>query len=595
MNEIRLESSLLGFCSLNDDIVLLRNLGVLLRNDEDYVRHSDRVMLISGGGAGHEPGPANGFIGRGMLSAAVSGNVFTSPSVTRFDIISSRFQQTMIHKYFSCLAAILQANDVNREILLIINNYTGDRLNFGLAVEMARNIHNYRHVKLLIVDDDCSIDNPRESTGRRGLAGINLISKIAGAMSAQGACLNEIYEMCSTNLLLNRLIRTIGFCFRHESSNVLTAIEIGYGIHGEPGAMIIEKAGSFKPVIDILKEKLRLNEVKADAVLLFNNLGGASEYIFNVFVKEFMELVEGLPIRVVKIYAGKFLTSLSKEAISVTVLEVHDPRILEYLEMPIRTPAGDLFNSPFKLCKPLVRDFRVPQKAFEKRCDSEVAEEEGAIARKIIAKSCEAAIAMKNYLNEIDSELGDGDTGSTLSRGAEALLRDLKNEKINVRDPHSMLLQISSTLMDSMGGTSGAIFSIFFQCASSSFSDFNEYSVKNWTNSLSVGIEGIMKHGKSKLGDRTLLDSLQAGYERMKGLETSSADEAFRAFAKGCTSGCESTKTLRPKSGRSAYSLSDKDSDFTFKSDSPDPGAHAISVLANAIAEAFLEIKSTRE
>lgn len=85
MNEICLESSLLGFCALNKDVVYLRNHGVVMRNDEDYVRHSNRVMLISGGGAGHEPGFA-GFVGHGMLSAAVSGNVFTSPSVTRFDI-----------------------------------------------------------------------------------------------------------------------------------------------------------------------------------------------------------------------------------------------------------------------------------------------------------------------------------------------------------------------------------------------------------------------------------------------------------------------------------------------------------------------------
>lgn len=91
MNEICLESSLLGFCALNGDIMFLRNLGILLRNDDDYVKHSDRVMLISGGGAGHEPGPGNGFVGMGMLSAAVSGNLFTSPSATRLDIISSRF------------------------------------------------------------------------------------------------------------------------------------------------------------------------------------------------------------------------------------------------------------------------------------------------------------------------------------------------------------------------------------------------------------------------------------------------------------------------------------------------------------------------
>lgn len=80
--EIKLESSLLGFCQLNNDIVYFKSQGILIRNDENFLRNRDHVMLISGGGAGHEPGH-NGFVGQGMLSAAVSGNIFTSPSVTR--------------------------------------------------------------------------------------------------------------------------------------------------------------------------------------------------------------------------------------------------------------------------------------------------------------------------------------------------------------------------------------------------------------------------------------------------------------------------------------------------------------------------------
>lgn len=479
----------------------------------------------------------------------------------------------------------MQENDVSRETLLIINNYTGDRLNFGLAVEMASNAHNYNHLKLLIVDDDCSIENPRKSTGRRGLAGILLISKIAGAMSAQGARLNEIYEMCS-NLLVHQFIRTIGFCFRHDSSNVLTEIEIGYGIHGEPGSMTIDRANNFKPVIDIMKKKLRLNEVKVDSVLLFNNLGGASEYAFHVFVKEFME---GLSIRIVKVYAGKFLTSLSKEAISVTILEVHDPRILEYLELPIKTPSGDLFNSPFKICKPTMKEFLVPQADCNISNEPEVTNQEALIAQRIVTETCEATIAMKEYLNKIDSELGDGDTGTTLAEGAKALIRMLDEKTLNVQNPHAMLLQISSALMNSMGGTSGAIFSIFFQCASTSFSTVNKYCIQNWINGLEVGIERVMTYGKSEFGDRTLLDSLQIGYERFKECSGSTAEEALRAFAEGCVKGAEATKTMSPKSGRSAYSLSDKQHDFEFNSIYPDPGAHAISVIALAILRGFIE------
>lgn len=583
MAEINLESSLLGFCSLHQGLTFLRNHGVLMRSDDDFVRHPERVMLISGGGAGHEPGQ-HGFVGRGCLSAAVSGNIFTSPSVTRYARTSRNINNDSF--IFSCLAAILQANDVNREILLIINNYTGDRLNFGLAVEMARNIHNYRNVELLIVDDDCSIDNPRASTGRRGLAGIQFIQKIAGAMSASGSRLKEIYDFCGA-LLCNRSIRTIGFAFHHDKTNELNGIEIGYGIHGEPGSVKIAKAESFKPIIHVMAQKLRLNDVNADLVILFNNLGGASEFIFWQFVHEFVNHLNGLPINIVKVYAGKFLTSLCKEAMSVTIMEVSDPKVLEYLELPIDTPAGDLFNSPYSLRQPNVKDFHLPATSRRESSKACVPDEVAQLVRRLIEKACGAAINAKHRLNEMDSELGDGDTGATTSRGAETLLLELKEKRINVKNPCEMLLQISNVLMDSMGGTSGAIFSIFLQCASKAFTISNEHSIKNWTEGLALGIDGIMQHGKSSIGDRTLLDSLQPGYLAMNRRVGGNAKDMLEAFAEGCRAGAESTKTMSPKSGRSSYSLSDKEADFKFKSVNPDPGAHVVSLIATAISEAF--------
>lgn len=489
----------------------------------------------------------------------------------------------------SCLAAVLQSGDSNRPVLLIINNYTGDRLNFGLAVEMAQNVHNYKNVKLLIVDDDCSIDNPRHSTGRRGLAGIHLVNKIAGAMSDTGFSLTEVHDFCA-DLLIKRLIRTVGFSFHHDKSNELSGIEIGYGIHGEPGSIKIERAKNFKSIIHILIEKLRLNDVKVDAVILFNNLGGASEFIFNEFVREFIELVSGLSLRIIRVYAGTYLTSLCKEALSVTVMEVRDAKVMKYLAHPINTPAGHLFNSPFELCNPNVIDFHIPETAHRQSSEAHVTKAESEMTKVIIEKACEAAIAMKQYLNKVDGELGDGDTGSTLSRGSEAVLSKLNERKLNVDNPYELLLQISSVLMESMGGTSGAIFSIFFQCVSKAFLLKNQHLIDSWTNGISLGIDGIMRHGKSNIGDRTLLDSLNAGYQAaMNDRKTTSTLKKLESFAEGCRQGAASTTTMSPKSGRSSYSLSDKGLDFQFNSDSPDPGAHAVYILSDAIVKAFAE------
>lgn len=475
---------------------------------------------------------------------------------------------------------------------MIINNYTGDRLNFGLAVEIARNVHNYRNVKLLIVDDDSSIDNPRHSTGRRGLAGCLLVSKIAGAMSAKGNSLNEIYGLCS-ELLNRRLIRTIGFSFHHDATNELANIEIGYGIHGEPGSIKIEREKNFKPIIRIMKEKLRLNEVEADVVVLFNNLGGASEFIFHEFVSEFIELVSDSSIKIVKVYAGKFLTSLSKEALSVTVMEIHDPRILELLAYPVNVPAGYLFNNPLVLCKPNVREFHIPQAPHKQSGKSNVTCDDVKLITSIIERACEAAVGQKQHLNEIDGELGDGDTGTTLSRGAGALIKALKEKRLNIESPFEMLVQISSVLMESMGGTSGAIFSIFFHSVSVAFSRANEHSIGNWMNGILLGVQGVMHHGKANIGDRTLLDALNVGYlSANKGIEKQTSIEMLKAFAEGCQEGAEHTKTMTPKSGRSSYSVSDKGTDYKFASNNPDPGALAVHILSDAILKAFVESSS---
>lgn len=489
--------------------------------------------------------------------------------------------------FFSVLAAILLAGDKKREILLIINNYTGDRLNFGLALETARMVHNYHNVKLLLVDDDCAIDNPRQSTGRRGLAGCALVHKIAGAMASLGSTLHDIHSLCS-DLLAKRLIRTIGFSFEHDKSNQLTQIEIGYGIHGEPGCLKVESEKNFKPINSILADKLRLWDIDVGCVLLFNNLGGTSEFIFYEFVREFLELAKELSLKIEKIYAGKFLTSLSKQALSVTVLEIHDPKLLDYLSLPVKTPAGHLFNDSFELFKPSVKEFQLPQAVRSFSENVLVTAREMDIAKAMIEGASKAVLASKLSLNEIDGELGDGDTGSTLVRGAEALLLELSRQKIALQDPFVMLSQISSVLMERMGGTSGAIFSIFFQCASGAFSvsSDNRHSVGNWMRAVTLGMEGIQEHGRASLGDRTLLDALDFGFRAALG-ETGDAGQVMAAFARGCREGAEATITMIPKSGRSAYTVGDDTTKYDLRSKNPDAGAQAINLISTVLAKAF--------
>ena len=182
---------------------------------------SPQVALISGGGSGHEPAHA-GFVGRGMLTAAVAGNIYASPSV-------------------AAVLAAIRAVAGPRGVLLIVKNYTGDRLNFGLAAELAR--VDGIHVDVVFVADDCALDADLKSTGRRGVAGTVLVHKLAGGAAEAGASLSEVAAVARATAAH---VRTFGVALstcqvpgrpRATRLDDVDAMEIGLGIHGEPGAV----------------------------------------------------------------------------------------------------------------------------------------------------------------------------------------------------------------------------------------------------------------------------------------------------------------------------------------------------------------------
>ena len=314
-------TSLCGFVKANSGLKLYENGNFVVRHDNDP--NCAKVKLISGGGSGHEPSHI-GYIGHGMLTAAICGDIFAAPSMT------------------SILNCILAVGNPNSNFIFIVNNYTGDRLNFGLAKEIASTKHGYKNIKILLVNDDCSIieENVKKSVGKRGLAGCVLLHKILGAMAELGQhTIEEIFDFGST-LLKNSQLCTLGFTFQSDR-NSLRNIEIGKGIHGEPGVSTLNFSENFDTILEILLEKFTMKIMpKSRIILLVNNLGGTSEFLMTLFAETLMNKFEGL-FEVERIYIGTFLSSLKQEGISVTLLELDKKRgheILTYMDYDVNVP-----------------------------------------------------------------------------------------------------------------------------------------------------------------------------------------------------------------------------------------------------------------
>ncbi|MDV2910368.1 dihydroxyacetone kinase subunit DhaK [Pediococcus acidilactici] len=282
--------------------------GVVYRTD--LAKIAGKVGIVSGGGSGHEPAHA-GFVGAGMLSAAVCGEVFTSPTPDQI------------------FEAIKQVNS-GAGVFLVIKNYSGDVMNLEMAQDMAE--MEEIPVKSIVVDDDVAVENSTYTQGRRGVAGTILMHKILGAAADQGASLDEIADL-ATAVLPN--LKTVAVALSGATvpevgkpGFVLAddEIEYGVGIHGEPGYRR-EKLQPSKKLANELIEKLRseFRFRKGDAVaVLVNGMGATPLMEQYVFMNDVLDQLaeEGLRVRFSKV--GNLMTSLDMAGVSLTILKIKD-------------------------------------------------------------------------------------------------------------------------------------------------------------------------------------------------------------------------------------------------------------------------------
>lgn len=521
-----------------------------------------RVAVISGGGSGHEPAHA-GYVGRGMLSAAVAGDVFTSPSP-------------------DAVLAAIRATAGPAGALLIIKNYTGDRLNFGLAAEMAR--AEGIPVETVLVADDVALAASAAHAGRRGLAGTILVHKIAGAVAESGAPLAAVG---TTARAVAGSVRTMGLSL--SSCTVPAAgrpgftlaeaeIELGLGIHGEPGV----RRGPLEPA-DALVDRL-LDAILADlalapgtrVVLLINNLGATPTMELAVVARRAVAVLEGRGAVVERAYLGTFLSAIDMAGVSLSVLPVDDAW-LAHLDAPTDAPAWPNAAArprprsapPLKTSAP--GPSAIPPPPGRPRTPGGLALESA------LLKVTQALIEASPRLTAMDQVVGDGDLGISLERGSRAVQQELPTYPLD--DPAAALHALAMTLQRSLGGTSGPLYAAFLLRASATIGRGVADDPQTWASAFRAGCTAIAELGGATAGDRTMLDALLPAAAAFEGATRSrrTLAEALRSAADAATEGVRATATMVPRCGRSSY-LGER------VLGSPDPGAEAVAVILEALA-----------
>ncbi|KAJ8102348.1 Dak1 domain-containing protein [Lipomyces tetrasporus] len=573
------EQALLGTVASHAD------LGLLYKDKVIYHKSHQRnqVSVICGGGSGHEPAHA-GYVGAGMLAAAICGDLFASPSAKQ------------VQK--GCMAVPSDQGHV-----LIVTNYTGDMLHFGLACEKLK-AEGYK-VGVVKAADDVSVGRKNGGmVGRRGLAGTIILNKLLGSMSATGASFEEVLALgAAAGSSLVTISAGLDHCHvpgRPAAYGELdcTTVEIGMGIHNEPG---VRRLSPIPPIDRLIDELLRYMIDPTDSdrayvpfdpadevVLLVNNLGGMSTLemraVTQVAVAQVKKTYSITPSRVV---AGTFMTSLNAPAFSLTLFNstyaskrcgVPVFKILEYFDAEtdaLNWPKTHSYNEDATISMDIK-----PASEDSNSYATDILVDPDTLDRKL-RKAAENIIASEPKLTEWDTEMGDGDCGTTIEAGVLALLQAMDEEGLA---RSGSVLKVVDAIVgiteDRMGGTLGAVFGIFFAAlfnslvAASSAAPKGTPVEKVIATATVEALASLRVHTPAKEGDRTVMDVMIPFVDAFKDGDIAEAAKVAKAAAEG-------TMKLRPKLGRATYVGGLQNRELL----PPDPGAWGVHELIQGLAE----------
>ena len=544
--------------------------------------NEDKVTLISGGGSGHEPAHA-GLVGKGMLDAAVCGDVFASPS------------QIQVYQAIKATAG-------KKGALLVIKNYSGDIMNFKNAAHMAS--EDGIPVEYVKVDDDIAVEDSLYTVGRRGVAGTVLVHKIAGAAAEEGRSLKEVKEVAEKAA---ENVRSIGFALTSctvPASGAPTfkladdEIEYGVGIHGEPGTRREKMASADelaeRMVNDLLKD-LKMEEGDAsEIVVLVNGFGGTPLQELYLFNHSVTRILADKKIQINRAFVGNYMTSIDMAGASLTVMKL-DEELKTLLSSESTAPA-------FRVDGPVPGvEYIDLEEGEEKKPVSfevETSEEHAVIKNNkatldnviyLVDKMSDIIIKNEVPFCELDSHAGDGDFGMSVSKGFKQLKREWKDilsqENLTIG---SFLDASSMVIMEYCGGASGPIWGSAFRAAGKAAQDRTELTVEEFADMLQAAVKGIQDTGErsfgrgAEVGDKTLVDALVPCADSWSA-SSANGDDFKTAFEKGAAAaveGAEKTKDIVARMGR-AGTVGERSLGH------PDAGAYALGVIFTELSESL--------
>ncbi|KFZ01152.1 hypothetical protein V501_10179 [Pseudogymnoascus sp. VKM F-4519 (FW-2642)] len=536
-----------------------------------HQQNQQKVLLLSGGGSGHEPAHA-GYLGDGMLDVCVSGDIFASPSASQ-------------------VLAGLKALKSPKGILMVVKNYTGDKLNFGLAAEKAKS--EGLEVNAVFVGDDVSVEG-NELVGRRGLAGVAFVHKIAGAMASRGSSLEDVTQVAQS--VSDRMV-TAGVSLDRcsvpkrgkQESLPFNLLEYGMGIHNEPGTRR-EKIPSMPSMVANVLEILKISELDKGRPIatMINNLGGLSILELHIIANEVIGQLEAAGFDIRRTLVGTFVSSLDGPGFSVTILEL-DPLTESLLNDHTTAPAWpNITGTPVlgiaeNTSQRLV-NFFVLAKASPIHIEYAIQENliNTEILHTLLGSVLKSVVADEPMITRYDTIAGDGDCGETLLKGVKSVCAALlQTSSEGPMDIVSIFRVISNTIESSMGGTSGAIYAIFFNAVTNHLSSPFDGSDSGFLSmrirlALSSGVAQLCRYTSARKGHKTLMDAL------IPFTEAFASGSSLEAAIMEARNGAEATRKLDAVLGRASYVGKEI---FEVEGGIPDPGAMGVVSVLQGILE----------